>query len=139
MILNSASPSPRTFDHEVLVNVVHVRLVLAEYHCPSPQHAQHIHGRMAAVKAIPLRNPLHDAVRQSGLGFLQDETCHFRGFVLAETLVQNDEPCYLRVCIHSSAPRAAPPAPRVMLNRSDRDSSLRNTLKTPSMCYDITR
>ena len=37
-----------------------------------------------------------DTVRHSVLGFL-DETCHFRDFVLAETLVHNDEPCHLRV------------------------------------------
>ena len=37
------------------------------------------------------RNPLDDTVRHSVLGFLQDETSHFRGFVLAETLVQDDD------------------------------------------------
>ena len=42
-------------------------------------------------------NPLDDTVHHSALGILQDEACHFRGFVLAGTLVHNDEPCHLRV------------------------------------------
>ena len=45
-------------------------------------------GKKADVRppshTLPVRNPLHDTVRQSGLGFLQDETCHSRGFVIAE-------------------------------------------------------
>ena len=52
-----------------------------------------------AVPAEPLRarrNPLTDTVRHSVPGSLKDETCHFRGCVLAEALVHNNEPCHLR-------------------------------------------
>ena len=51
------------------------------------------HTTLAPVR----RNPLDDTVRHSVIRSLQDETCNFRGFVLAEALVHKDEPCHLRV------------------------------------------
>ena len=60
------------------------------------------------------RNPLNDTVRHSVLGSLQDGTCHFRGFVLAETLVQNDEPVpSMGIRIGENASRHAHGSPKL--------------------------
>ena len=54
------------------------------------------------------RTPLDGTVRHSVLGILQDKTGHFRGFVLAETLVLNDEPCHLRGFTRNACDRLGP-------------------------------